>query len=106
MKPTTILSTLMGMSVLVAALPLEAGLDSLSKHKPLSPERIESVLTELNAPEPWEKRSPQKKIDAVDVEKRQKKIDAIDVEKRSPQKKIDAVDVEKRQKKIDAVDVE
>jgi hypothetical protein len=65
---------------------------------------VKSFLTNLIVPVGLAKRMPQKKIDAVDVEKRQKKIDAVDVEKR--QKKIDAVDVEKRQKKIDAVDVE
>ena len=73
------------------------------------PKDISSVgrfLTKLATSVGLAKRLPQKKIDAVDVEKRQKKIDAVDVEKRSPQKKIDAVDVEKRQKKIDAVDVE
>jgi hypothetical protein len=71
------------------------------------PKDISSVgrfLTKLATSVGLAKRLPQKKIDAVDVEKRQKKIDAVDVEKR--QKKIDAVDVEKRQKKIDAVDVE
>jgi hypothetical protein len=70
------------------------------------PKDISSVgrfLTKLATSVGLAKRLPQKKIDAVDVEKRQKKIDAVDVEKR--QKKIDAVDVEKRspQKKIDAV---
>ena len=108
MKLTTILSVLMGMSTVVSALPFDTlyGVPSIRTYILLHLKSTEHFLTKLNVSEPFQKRSPQKKIDAVDVEKRspQKKIDAVDVEKR--QKKIDAVDVEKRQKKIDAVDVE